>query len=373
MESFHSCCLCDDFIEVVVGGTVTAPFPTGNVTTISFDPSQGGYPVSNVTFSFNRTPSSLFNGLTVVVNQVVFKPLNLPSAANLVSKYVATLSNKVLLDISDNNNTVLARAVFEFVAISNIDAPNSSVLKSDAAVSTVISGYFDGFITLTGNGLLKLLPSTLSLETDCKDINTAFSSLYTSSVNLLKKYGSQAITHAVCDIVIGVPSLVLTISDLLKNACSTKCKDKVSFKVIDVINKLKNVINNVDAPNSTSNDFIFNMKFVYEINRALGTLNKILNCDLADLLCDNTSSNDECDTSSDDIDGKHKDTSKSQSSKHEDHCLNQIIQKLTCLETAINRISQATNDTKREFSKLQEKVSQQEKIVKKVAECVFKK
>jgi hypothetical protein len=373
MESFHSCCLCDDFIEVVVGGTVTAPLSN----TIAFSANQGGFPVPNVTFLFNRTPSSLFNGLTVLVNQVVFKPLSLPSAANLVADLVATLSNKVLLEIADNNNTVLARAVLEFVAISNITDPgnnNASLLQAGTTVGTNITGYFDGFITLTGNGLLKLLPSALTVETGCNDINTAFSSLYTSNIDLLKKYGNQAITHAVCDVVVGVPSLVLTISDLLNNACTTKCKSRVSSKVIDVINRLKNAINNVDVPNSNGNGFSFSLKFIYEINRALGALNKILNCDLAEFLCNEKSSSDECDTSSDDTDGKHKDTSTSHSSKHDtDHGLNQIIQKLTSLETAINRVSQATNDTKREFTKLQEKVSQQDKIVKKVAECVLKK
>jgi hypothetical protein len=374
MESFHSCCLCDDFIEVVVGGIVTAPLPDP----INFNANQGGFPVPNVTFSFNRTPSSLFNGLTVLVDTVVFKPLSLPVAAsaNLNNDFVATLSNKVLLEIADNNNTVLARAVLEFVAISGFTDPatDPSPLTATDDV-TNISGYFDGFITLTGNGLLKLLPSTLTMETGCNDINTAFSSLYTSNIDLLKKYGNQAITHAVCDVVVGVPSLVLTISDLLNNACTTKCKNRVSSKVIDVINRLKNASNNVDVPNSTANGFSFSLKFIYEINRALGALNKILNCDLAEFLChEASSSSDECDTSSDDSDSKHKDTSKSHSNKHDtDHGLNQIIQKLTSLETAINRVSQATNDTKREFTKLQEKVSQQDKIVKKVAECVLKK
>jgi hypothetical protein len=371
MESIDLCCLCHDFIDVPVGGSVTAPLPLPP-NGIRLNENITGFVVNDLNLNFTSTPSGLFRGLTVTLNGVQLKlyVVSQDIITNPNINIIVELRNRLLINILDENGAPIAIATIEVIANSSADqlvgnnGRDINLVRVDPIRN--INGYFNGYVTLTGNGLLKLLPPSVSLNTQCDEVNNAFSSLYTTVINVIKKYGNSPITHSLCDVVVKIPSLILAISDLLKSSCFSKCKTKLSEKISDVINRIRSAIVNVGVPESNNGTITFNLKFIYEINKSLSVLNKLLECDLADLLCNESSDSCEDQSSSDPSDPSDK-------NPKDNNKLDVIVKKISNLEKESNKVEKLTNETKKNLVDIKTKVSQQDKIVKKVAECVIKK
>lgn len=256
--------LCDDFINVPVGGTVTALLPKQGVI---FNIGLQGYEVENVIINFTRTSSKLFNNLSIKVEKILLRIYSLYviiiNNGTPIGFY--SLVNNVLLDIIDNDNNVIAKAMLRLDVSSpvNITLPfniTQNIELSQNKDITNLVGYFEGFITLTGNGLLKMLPLSLKQE-----INPILVPLYSSVVDIVKIYHNRSIDRMLCDIVIKIPSLILIINDLLSDPYSIKVVNKIK----NIIDKLTNVIVNLKITN-------LNLKFIYEINKYLFNINKII-------------------------------------------------------------------------------------------------
>jgi hypothetical protein len=343
-------------------------------------------PLNNASLTYNiATTTNTINNISLSINngQINFGPINnndndisgilsvypgldvgLTNFVNGNTRFnLYNLYAAVLVDIIDTKNVVIAKALLELIAVSPVTVPltlnNVIVTLNQLGNVNNITGYFEGFITLTGNGLLNMLPTTVSLNTLCSNIDNSFKSLMSSVNDLLKRYGNRSINHTLYDVVITIPSMILTLSEQFKNACGSKCKQKIETEITNIINKLNKILTKFPLPSNTSNSISFDLSFTYEVNKMLSVLNRLLDCQLENVLC-HESSSDSCEVSND------------KSSKNNDS-INVIIQKLSGLESTLSRINQVTNETRQQFNQLQHKVAEQDKIIKKVTECVIKK
>jgi hypothetical protein len=363
-------------VRLVVSTTTnnTAAFSGNNaVTTTTND---------NIFYTFAATNfiSNNNNGYSVGGTLVLLFPN--PSTNNFVvgnnALSLYNLYSSVLVDITDNNK-VIAKALLNLTAISPVNiqspSPNSSVLLQQIA-DIGISGYFTGFITLTGNGLLKVLPDSLELNTSCTEINNVFKSLFSNIKSLANDHGNISVTRILCDVVITIPSIILALSKQFNVACNCSKKTKCTLNktLSNVLNKLNDIVSSIQKPSNDNGVLSFSITFVYEINRIISVLNHLVEHQLSGLSCSDVST-DDCDNTStnDKSSTKHNDKDKDKHNDKDKDNLNMILQKLSGLESTLTRINQTTNNTRKQFNELQQKVLQQDEIVKKVAKCVLKK
>jgi hypothetical protein len=404
--------LHEDFIDVPVSGSFTASIPNNK---INFE--NGEFVVNDVNFTFDNSPMFLTNN-TVKKDGVKFKPLCF-SANNSVTDKTSTdlynfsdgskrinlynLYSTTTLDIPNSNKDIIARSVLWLVAISPITVSTREVSLDGTSGIKSITGYFEGYITLTGIGLLNLLPTQLKLNTSYSEIDKEFTSLISSIRDLLNKYGSRNITRLLWYITIKIPSIILAMSDQIKDICVSECKD-VESELKKVLANLKDIVSSF--PTSNTDD----IGVIYKVSTVLSVINRLFGCkdDICDTSLDDDDSpkdkggkdkggkdkggkdkggkdkggkdkggkdkggkdkggKDKCDSDEDsnssDSSNIQKPDNKDKKDKTND---NVILKKLSDIESQVSSIKHITNT-------ITNRVSEQDKIIRKIVECVLKK
>lgn len=221
---------------------------------------------------------------SITINNI---PANLSSTNSIINGSKVTLDS---LTIKLPNDIVNANLDFTAVKTFNVNANGlkgvlltyiiGSLVFDDTPNLTSYSGSFEGFFTISGNGLANIL-NYLPLKS-CSVLNNSFTLLLSNiKESLTNNYGDKPVDSIVCTFATDIINTIYQMADEINVLCNTQdnCKSAEVDTINSIISELAILAGRLQPAQSNGGKVsVSNVSILFNVNLFLGRLRRILRC-----------------------------------------------------------------------------------------------